>query len=66
MRCVLYTQYTTYSIQYTLCTIQYTVYNVLVYYIYTVVAHMLVTARKNYSMNYAYAVYFIECIDTQN
>ena len=32
---------------------------------YTVVAHMLVTARKNYSMIYAYTVSFIECIDTQ-
>ena len=30
--------------------------------IYTVVAHMLVTARKNYSMIYAYAVSFIGCI----
>ena len=27
---------------------------------------MLVTARKNYSMIYAYAVPFIECIDTHN
>ena len=40
------------------------------YYIYfiecTVVAHMLVTARKNYSMIYAYVVSFIECIDTHN
>ena len=33
---------------------------------YTVVAHMLVTARKNHSMIYAYAVSFIECIDTHN
>ena len=38
----------------------------LLYIIYTVVAHMLVTARKNYSMIYAYAVSFIECIDTHN
>ena len=32
----------------------------------TVAAHMLVTAHKNYSMIYAYAVSFIECIDTHN
>ena len=34
--------------------------------VFTVVAHMLVTARKNYSVIYAYAVSFIECIDTHN
>ena len=34
--------------------------------VYTVVAHMLVTTRINYSMIYAYAVSFIECIDTHN
>ena len=32
----------------------------------TVVAHMLVKARKNYSMIYAYAVSFIQCIDTHD
>ena len=33
---------------------------------YTAVSHMLVTAHKNYSMIYAYAVSSIECIDTHN
>ena len=32
----------------------------------TVVARMLFTASKNYNMIYAYAVSFIECIDTHN
>ena len=32
----------------------------------TVVAHMLVTVHKNYSMIYAYAVSFIGCIDIHN
>ena len=39
---------------------------IIVFYQCTVVAHMLVKARKIYSMIYAYAVSFIECIDTHN